>query len=78
MLFKKHSLKDKITCGQVYEREMIVSTREEARVLSISDDTQGIPHVRFERTLVGSSFKNHQGIRVLALNAFVRDFHVTG
>ncbi len=76
MMFKRTNLKEKISCGEIYRRNMRVNAREEAKVLSITDDEQGIPHVRFERTLVGSCFKDPQGVRVLALDAFAKDFHV--
>ncbi|MBO6825149.1 MAG: hypothetical protein JJ879_03040 [Sneathiella sp.] len=75
-MFRRTNLKEKIACGAVYCRDMRVNAREEARVISITDDDQGIPHVRFEKTLICSSKKDPQGIRLLALDAFAKDFHV--
>jgi len=76
MLFKKVDLKDKIAQGDVFHRTMLVNAREQARVLYISEDNQGIPHVHYERTLIGTCYKELQGVRVLAIDAFAKDFHV--
>ncbi|MEP4190182.1 MAG: hypothetical protein ABJN51_03820, partial [Sneathiella sp.] len=64
MLFKKNNLREKIGCGDIFYRHMQISAQEEARVLRVSDDEQGIPHVHFERTLMGSGYKDPQGVRV--------------
>ncbi len=76
MLFRKVDLKDKISQGAVFHRSMMINAQEEARVLYISEDDHGIPHVHYERTLIGSSFKEHQGVRVLSMATFAKDFHV--
>ena len=76
MLFKKIDLKEKIIQGDVYQRNMLTSTQEEARVLYISEDKQGISHVHFEQTIIGSCFKEPMGTRMLAIDAFARDFHL--
>jgi len=75
-MFRRTNLKEKIACGAVYCRNMRVNAREEARVISISDDEQGIPHVRFEKTLISSHHKDPQGVRILSLDTFAKDFHV--
>ena len=77
MLFRKCNLREKIETGDVFYRDIKLSGQEEARVVDICDDEQGIPHVRFERTLFGSGYKDPQGVRVLALDIFAREFHVT-
>ncbi|MBL4665732.1 MAG: hypothetical protein JKY04_00015 [Sneathiella sp.] len=76
MLFRKIDLKDKIAEGDIFHRNMKISTLEEARVLYISEDEQGISHVHYERTVIGSCFKEPLGTRVLAIDAFAKDFHV--
>ncbi|MEH6475742.1 MAG: hypothetical protein V7727_08625 [Sneathiella sp.] len=76
MLFRKIDLKEKIVQGDVFHRDMRISTQEEARVLYITEDEQGISHVHYERTVIGSCFKEAMGTRVLAIDAFARDFHV--
>ncbi len=76
MLFRKIDLKDKIYQGTVFHRNMMINAQEEAKVLYISEDDQGISHVHYERTLIGSCYKEPQGVRVLAMDTFARDFHV--
>ncbi|MEH6402494.1 MAG: hypothetical protein V7750_03920 [Sneathiella sp.] len=76
MLFKKRLLKDKIGCGDIFYRHMQISAQEQARVLYVSNDKQGIPHVHYERTLLAGGVKDLQGVRVLALEAFSKDFHI--
>ncbi len=76
MLFKKNNLREMIGCGDKFYRNMQISAQEEAKVIHIIDDEQGIPHVHFERTLFGSGYKDPQGVRVLALDIFARDYHV--
>ncbi len=77
MLFKKNKLKDKIERGDLYRRPMQMSAQEEARVLFVSDDVQGIPHVHYEKTLVSGGYKDPQGARVLSLDTFTKDFHMS-
>lgn len=76
MLFKKNNLKDKIETGDTYFRSMQMSAREQALVLGVSNDAQGIPHVHYEKTLVSGAYKDPQGTHVLCLDIFARDFHV--
>ncbi|WP_169569223.1 hypothetical protein [Sneathiella limimaris] len=76
MLFKKSDIKEKISQGAVFLRTMRVNAREEARVLYVSEDEQGISHVHYERTLIGSCYKEPAGTRVLSLDTFARDFQV--
>ncbi|MFT6558536.1 hypothetical protein [Sneathiella sp.] len=77
MLFKKIDLREKIVQGDIYYRAMQINAQEEAKVLYVSDDDFGIPHVHFERTLLGSGYKDPQGVRVLALDTFAKDFRLT-
>lgn len=76
MLFKKNNLIDKIARGDIFSRRMRIDAQEEARVLSVSEDTQGIPHVHYEKTLVAGGYKDPQGERVLCLDVFAKDFRV--
>jgi len=55
---------------------MLISTKEQARVLYVTEDEQGNSHVHYERTVIGSCFREPLGTRVLAIDAFARDFHV--
>ncbi len=54
----------------------MVNAQEEAKVLYISEDDQGISHVHYERTVIGSCYKEPQGVRVLAMDTFAKDFRV--
>ena len=76
MLFRKIDLKDKISQGSIFQRNMLINAQEEAKVLYISEDDQGISHVHYERTLIGSCYKEPQGVRVLSMDTFARDFCV--
>lgn len=76
MLFRKINLKEKISQGSIFQRSMLINAQEEAKVLYISEDYQGISHVHYERTLIGSCYKEPQGVRVLAMDTFARDFCV--
>ena len=75
MLFKKHDLRDSIACGDVFYRHMMLSLQEQAKVLRIADDDQGIPHVHYEKTVLRTGgYQEHAGPHVLALATFARDF----
>ncbi|GLQ07155.1 hypothetical protein [Sneathiella chinensis] len=76
MLFKRKQVISNVDCGDVFYRRMQLSGREEARVLYVSDDGQGIPHVHYEGTLLSCGKKDPQGHRVLALDVFRRNFQV--
>jgi len=76
MLFKKNNLMDKIARGDIFSRRMRIDAQEEARVLYVSNDPQGIPHVHYEKTLVSGGYKDPQGARILSLDVFAKDFHV--
>ncbi|WP_148301849.1 hypothetical protein [Sneathiella glossodoripedis] len=60
----------------MFHRNMMVNAQEEAKVLYISEDDQGISHVHYERTVIGSCYKEPQGVRVLAMDTFAKDFRV--
>ncbi|WP_373088937.1 hypothetical protein [Sneathiella sp.] len=75
MLFKKQNIRDSIACGDVFYRHMMLSLQEQAKVLRIADDDQGIPHVHYEKTVVRTGYREHAGPHVLALAIFTRDFH---
>ncbi|MCC3306144.1 hypothetical protein [Sneathiella sp. HT1-7] len=74
MFFKKQSLRDRIASGDIFYRRMMLSLREQARVLRVEDDDQGIPHVHYEKTVLRTGYQEHSGTNVLALAIFERDF----
>ena len=76
MLFRKIDLKEKISEGAVFHRDMLINTIEQAKVLYVSEDDLGNSHVHYERTLIGTCYKEPQGIRVLAVDTFAKDFQV--
>lgn len=76
MLFRKIDLKDKISEGAVFHRDMMINAKEEAKVLYVSEDELGNSHVHYERTLIGTCYKEPQGVRVLAMDTFAKDFRV--
>jgi hypothetical protein len=77
MFFKKGSFRDSIACGDVFYRHMMLSLQEQAKVLRIEDDDQGIPHVHYEKTVLRTGYQEHAGPRVLALDIFERDFRLS-
>ncbi|MAL79742.1 MAG: hypothetical protein CMN55_11640 [Sneathiella sp.] len=74
MFFKKRNLRDRIASGDIFYRHMSLSLQEQAKVLRISEDDQGIPHVHYEKTMLRTGFREHGGNRVLALDMFERTF----
>jgi len=76
MFFKKESLSDTIATGDVFYRHMMLSLQEQAKVLRVENDEQGIPHVHYEKTVLRTGYKEPAGPRVLALAIFEREFHL--
>ncbi|PHQ70676.1 MAG: hypothetical protein COB93_04875 [Sneathiella sp.] len=76
MFFKKESLAETIACGDVFYRHMMMSLQEQAKVLRVENDDQGIPHVHYEKTVIRTGYQEHAGHRVLALATFEREFHL--
>ncbi|MDF2368316.1 hypothetical protein [Sneathiella sp.] len=74
MFFKKQGLRDRIASGDIFYRRMMLSLQEQARVLRVEDDDQGIPHVHYEKTVLRTGYQEHAGTNVLALAIFERDF----
>lgn len=74
MFFKKRNLRDQIASGDIFYRRMSLCLQEQAKVLRISDDDQGIPHVHYEKTVLRTGFREHDGNKVLALDMFERSF----
>lgn len=74
LFFKKRNRRDHIALGDIFFRPMNLSMQEQAKVLRISEDDQGIPHVHYEKTLLCSGHREHGGNKVLALSTFERQF----
>ncbi|MCR9215324.1 MAG: hypothetical protein NXI13_16525 [Proteobacteria bacterium] len=74
MFFKKESLRDTIATGDVFYRHMMLSLQEQAKVLRVENDDQGIPHVHYEKTVLRTGYQEHAGPHVLALAIFEREF----
>ena len=77
MFFKKESLRNTIATGDVFYRHMMLSLQEQAKVLRIENDDQGIPHVHYEKTVLRTGYQEHAGPHVLALAIFEREFHLS-
>ena len=61
--------------GAVFRRVRSNNLVETARVLAITTDNVGIPHVRIEISVAGPHYARvAQGQRLLSLAAFVADF----
>ena len=61
--------------GAVFRRVRASNLIETARVLAVTTDNVGIPHVRIEISVAGPHYARvAQGQRLLSLAAFVADF----
>ena len=70
MFFKRGTSLEYITAGSTFRRTE-AQVIETAEVLSISTDTFGIPHVRFNVSFQRPTRSvTHEGQRVLALKSF--------
>jgi hypothetical protein len=70
MFFKRGATCEDITAGSTFRRTE-AHVIETAEVLSISNDTFGIPHVRFNVSFQRPTRSvTHEGQRVLALKSF--------
>ncbi|WP_334129268.1 hypothetical protein [Sneathiella sp.] len=74
LFFRKRNLRDHIASGDIFYRRMSLSMQEQAKVLRITEDGQGIPHVHYENTLLCTGHREHGGNKVLALDMFERQF----
>lgn len=75
-LFKREVVDlDAIRAGSVYRRVRRDNTVETATVLSIRDDSFGIPHVRY-RVCIGRADHHilEEGPRVLSLSCFAEHY----
>lgn len=70
--------KKKVEIGETYRRELRAKNGgkadETARVVSVSDDEVGIPHVRYHRCVGGRPQRDGSNVddRTLALTAFLQ------
>lgn len=76
MFFKKERLRDTVVSGDVFYRHLMLSLQEQAKVLRVEDDDQGIPHVHYEKTVLRTGYQEHAGPHVLALAIFAREFNL--
>lgn len=74
MFFKRSPVSSDIHEGSVYYRRLHKNYREQAKVVSVSDDGLGIPHVHFEMTYMQPGKPDPQGRRVLALECFNNEY----
>ncbi|MBT5673457.1 MAG: hypothetical protein HOI52_03005 [Rhodospirillales bacterium] len=74
-LFKRETGMEAICAGSVYRRVHRDRTVETATVLSIGDDSFGIPHVRYQLS-IGRSDKHvmEEGPRMLSLSCFAEQY----
>ena len=72
-LGRRRKLQDLVTAGALFRRERPDQMIETARVITVSDDGMGIPHVRYELEIgkrrSATQFK--AGTRALALDTFI-------
>ncbi len=72
MFFKRGRKLEYVRAGALFRRERDDRMIETARVISVSTDTFGIPHVRYELKMEKRcmAYSEVHGPRVLALNTF--------
>ncbi len=74
-LFKREPNLEAIRAGCVYRRVRADNMVETASVLEITDDSFGIPHVRFRVSIGGADrFLFRDGPRLLALRSFAEQY----
>lgn len=63
--------------GALFQKEHSHNLIETARILSVSDDQFGIPHVKYEVKFERPTERglNFEGPRVLALSVFADNYH---
>lgn len=74
MFIKRKSSSDDIREGAIYQHERDGRVVEVAKVVSIYDDRDGIPHVRFEMSYQRSTRSDYEGLRVLAREVFAERY----
>lgn len=75
MFIKRKPSLDDIREGAIYRHERDGRVVEVAKVVSIYDDRDGIPHVRFELSYQRSMHTDFEGLRVLARKTFAERYH---
>lgn len=75
-LFKPSAVLPEVREGAVYRRCSSGRVIETAKVLDVSPDAQGIPHVRYEVMVEGARGRLSQfaDCRILCLRSFSREF----
>ena len=74
MLFKRHDPAKDVKTGAIYRRVHHDNIVETAEVLSIGEDSLGIPHVRFRVCFERPPRTFLEDARVLALESFTRQY----
>lgn len=73
-LFKQERKVRDVEVGSVYRRTGPGDLVETARVLSVSPDAAGIPHVRYEVSIKRPAFAEMEDRRTLNLESFAERF----
>ena len=73
LFFKRGKSVQYLKAGSIFRRRRDDATEETAKVLSVSTDSLGIPHVRYEIEIGrrGAQTRFRDGPRVLALQSFI-------
>lgn len=74
LTIKRHAAVGDIKAGSVYQRVHSGSIVETATVVSVGEDSFGIPHVRFQVCFERPNRKFLEDARVLALESFADQY----
>ena len=74
MFSRKRAARREVLAGEVYQHVRDGKAVEIARVIGVEDDRDGIAHVRYELSYRRSHQVDFEGMRILALESFVRHF----
>ncbi len=74
MFFRRRKLTENVCEGCVFERVYSTNMVEQAEVLWVGDDLDGIPHVRFKMSYLRAHCREPQGTRILALDCFAERY----
>jgi hypothetical protein len=73
-LKKRHTETGDVKAGSVYQKSHSGEIVEVATVLSVGEDSSGIPHVRFKVCFERPNRKFLEDARVLALESFAQQY----
>jgi len=74
LIAKRHAGVGDVKAGSVYQRVHSGDIVETATVLSVGEDSFGIPHVRFQICIERPNRKFLEDARVLALESFAEHY----